>query len=462
VPPDGPSRGQRSRSKGVRVGRSVEPPAGYDARQLSVELVSAVLSRRRALDEALADTIGPGGPYSGLVARDRGFARLIAATVLRRLGRIQAVIDSFLERPLPKDRGALTPILLVATAQLLFLGTPAHAVINVAVAQCRRDREAQRFASLANAVLRRVSQTGPSLLAGFDESLDTPVWLMARWEQAYGPELARRIAIASLREAPLDLTVGHDARAWAERLGGQLLPTGSVRLAEAGRVEDLAGYADGAWWVQDAAAALPARLMGLVTGLRVADLCAAPGGKTAQLAAAGARVTAVDVSSQRLDLLAKNLARLDLSAEIVCADATTWMTAAPFDTVLLDVPCLSTGTIRRHPDILHLKRPADLGKLTSIQARLTENAVRLLRPGGTLVYCCCSLEPEEGPQQIARLLDEMPALTRRPISAVELGMTADAITAQGDLRTFPFHLPAEQPEHGGMDGFYAARLTLGA
>jgi 16S rRNA (cytosine967-C5)-methyltransferase len=270
--------------------------------------------------------------------------------------------------------------------------------------------------------------------------------------------VAEEIACASLREAALDISVKHDARAWAERLAGKLLPTGSVRLASEGRIDALPGYEEGAWWVQDAAAALPAKLFGSVAGLKIVDLCAAPGGKTAQLAAMGAQVTAVDISAERLARLKANLERLRLDAEIIATDAASWAPGTEFDGVLLDVPCLATGTIRRHPDILHLKRPGDLARLTELQSRLLANALSLVRPGGRVVYCCCSLEPEEGPEQIDRVLRERPDFARVAIDAAEIGADPRWITPAGDLMTLPFHMPVEPSELSGMDGFYAARL----
>jgi 16S rRNA (cytosine967-C5)-methyltransferase len=241
-------------------------------------------------------------------------------------------------------------------------------------------------------------------------------------------------------------------------LGGIVLPTGSIRRAAGGRVADLPGYADGDWWVQDAASALPARLFGPLKGLAVADLCAAPGGKTAMLAAAGARVTAVDVSPERLDRMRENLPRLKLAAELVAADVTTWSPERDFDALLLDAPCTATGTLRRHPDILRLKRPSDLDKLAGLQARLLRAAAELVRPEGLLVYCTCSLEPAEGEDQIARFLATREGFARVPIAPAEIGGEADWITAAGDLRTLPFHLQLPDPALSGLDGFYVARL----
>ena len=431
-------------------------PSGFAARQFATSLVQAVLVNGRGLDDAIAHAVER---EARLAARDRAFARLIAATVLRRCGQLEKTLGAFIERPLPAERGRLTPILLVAAAQLLFLGTPAHAVINLAVEQCRRDRRARRFDRLVNAVLRRVSEQGPKIMAGQDAvRLNIPDWLLTSWVRAYGEDVARAIGEASLAEAALDVTVKGEPELWAARLGGRLLPMGSVRLRARGRIEDLPGYAEGAWWVQDAAAALAGQLFGPVRGWRIADLCAAPGGKTAELAVQGADVTAVDISQQRLARLTANLARLQLRADIVEADACLWAPGVKFDAVMLDAPCTATGTIRRHPDILRLKRPGDVAKLADLQARLLRNAAGLVKRGGLLVYCVCSLEPEEGPGQMERFLAAAPEFARVPIRPDEIGATAEWLTAAGDLQTFPFHLPLEPPELSGLDGFYAARL----
>ncbi len=414
------------------------------------------MHKRHSLDEALAKEFAS----DALAPRDRALARLIAGTVLRHAGELKALLTSYIEKPPPEPSGKLWPILLAGAAQILFLQTPPHAAVGLAVEQTRHDPRAKRYDGLVNAVLRRVSREAATALQDRDAArLNIPAWLFDRWSETYGEADARRIVLASLSEAPLDLSVKADAASWAERLGGAALATGSVRLAAGGRIEDLAGYADGAWWVQDAAAALPARLLGNVTGRSVADLCAAPGGKTAELAAAGADVTAVEVSAARLTRLRGNLERLHLQADLVEADATTWAPGKLFDAVLLDAPCTSTGTIRRHPDILHLKRPDDVAALAALQSRLIDNAVRLVKPGGTLVYCTCSLEPEEGADQIARLLARDPGFVRMPIAPGECGIPADWISADGDLRTLPFHLPQEQKELSGLDGFYAARLS---
>jgi len=433
-------------------------PPGLAARQSAVRLLAAVLSEGHAFDGAIAHELHA----SRLEPRDRGLARLIAATVLRRQGQLEAILNGYLDKPLPKRQGALWPILLSGAAQLLFLDTPPHAAVGLAVEQARRDRHAARYDKLVNALLRRTAREGRATLEEQDAAaLNIPAWLLQRWINAYGDETARRIALASLTEAPLDVSVKGEPEAWAERLSGTLLPTGTVRLGAGGRIDALPGYAEGAWWVQDAGAALPVRLLGDVSGKSVVDLCAAPGGKTAQLAARGARVAAVDMSAARLERLKVNLDRLHLVAESIEADAATWSPGSTFDAVLLDAPCTATGTIRRHPDILRLKRPEDVAALADIQSRLLDNAARLVTPGGTLVYGTCSLEPEEGVEQVGRFLERNPRFTRAPIAAGESGIVADWLTSDGDLRTLPFHMLGTQPELSGMDGFYAARLVLG-
>jgi 16S rRNA (cytosine967-C5)-methyltransferase len=432
-------------------------PAGLAARGLAHDLVAGVLFERRPLDQVLAEA-GAQPAAAALEPRDRAFARLLAATVLRRLGELEHVLRAFLDKPLPKSARRVWTILLAGAAQLLCLKTSPHAAVDLAVEAVRREPHGARFAGLVNAVLRRVAEDGPAILSGQDTvKLNIPSWLWQRWEAAYGADTARRIAEASLKEPPLDLSLkpGEDAAAWAQRLGGTPLRTGSIRLAAHGRVEDLPGYDEGAWWVQGAAAALVARAAGEVAGRAVADLCAAPGGKTAGLAAAGALVTAVDDSVERLERLRQNLVRLRLAAEVVAADAVSWAPGRTFDAVVLDAPCSGTGTISRHPDIPRLKHLTDVRRMAEVQGRLLRNAAALVRPGGIVVYSTCSLEPEEGRAQIDALLESEPALRRLPIAAHEIGADP-AWIADGDVRTLPFHL--EAGELGGLDGFHIARL----
>jgi 16S rRNA (cytosine967-C5)-methyltransferase len=338
--------------------------------------------------------------------------------------------------------------------------TADHAAVSLAVDQVAADRNARHFKGLANAVLRRLERERDALLPQLHAvNLDTPDWLWQRWSATYGEATAWQMADAHPLEPALDNSVKSDAEGWAEKLGGIVLPTGTVRLVPAGPVEAMAGFGDGQWWVQDAAAALPARLLGEVAGKRIADLCAAPGGKTAALAAAGARVTALDISTERLRRLGDNLKRLALDAELVRADVMQWNVAddALFDAVLLDAPCSATGTIRRHPDVAYLKKPEDIAGLAALQGRMLARAASFLRPGGTLVYCTCSLEPEEGEAHLAALAD-LP-LTLDPVGAREVGGLAEIVTSDGAIRTLPSHLAhAEDPRLGGLDGFFIMRL----
>lgn len=455
---------QARQSAGAGSGRSTQAnrrerlPAGLPARQAAAAAVAGVLLRGHALDDSLSTALGPENA-DRLEPRDRAFARLLAATVLRRSGELQTVVASFLDKPLSEKHREVGVVMLIGAAQLLFLGTPPHAAISLAVEQCRRTPGGLHLDKLVNAILRRVAADGAQRLGKLDTArVNVPDWMWTRWSNTYGEVAARKIATASQAEAALDISVKADAAAWAERLGGLALPSGSIRLAGGGRVEELPGFAEGAWWVQDVAAALPARLLGDVAGRRVADLCAAPGGKTARLAASGAIVTAVDVSAQRLARVTENVKRLQLEVEIVAADILTWQPERPFDAVLLDAPCTATGTIRRHPDIPHLKRDFDVAALATLQTKLLERAATFVRPGGVLVYCTCSLEPEEGAQQVERLLAAHPELARERITAEELSGSPDWISAAGDLRTLPFHNAGVGDETAGMDGFYAARL----
>jgi 16S rRNA (cytosine967-C5)-methyltransferase len=356
--------------------------------------------------------------------------------------------------PAPRD------ILRMGVAQLLFLNTPAHAAIDTSVnlADEHPDKRVASFKGVINAVLRRVSQEGAAKRAQQDgPRLNTPKWLWDTWAKAYGGNVARQIAEMHLREAPLDVSLkaGEDLKQWATRLGGQVLPSGTIRVPAGGRIEELPGYNDGTWWVQDAAAALPVRLFGDLSGKNAVDLCAAPGGKTAQLINAGAAVTAIDRAPARVKTLNANLRRLKMTAEVVTGDGAAWKPPAPVDAVLLDAPCSATGTIRRHPDVLWLKTERDIASVRPVQAELLKNAAAMLKPGGTLVYCVCSLQPEEGPQQIAAFLKANQNFRRQPVTPAEIGGLADLITRDGDLRTLPFHLA----EQGGMDGFFAARLV---
>jgi 16S rRNA (cytosine967-C5)-methyltransferase len=447
----------RHRALVTRPQRPADDVPGFTARRMAADVLDGVLRRRRALDDEF-EAAAARPAYSGLAERDRALVRALTATALRRLGTLRHLISLYLDSGPPPQAPRVETALLVGMAQILFLDVPDHAAVDLSVRLAQADRQAGRYAGLVNAVLRRVAREGAERLAALDPAvLDTPSWLMARWINNYGAATAGAIAGAHGHEPALDFTVKGEPETWAARLDGRVLPTGSVRTVAHGAVTSLPGFAEGAWWIQDAAAALPVRLLGNVTGLRVADPCAAPGGKAAQLAAAGARLTAVDRSPARLERLRGNLARLSLEAELVCADIEGW-TAEPFDAVLLDAPCSSTGTIRRHPDVPWLKQPSDIAALAALQRRLIARAATLTRPGGVLVYCTCSLEPEEGEQAIDEFLARESGWRRVPIAPSEVSGRAEFITGNGDLRTLPCHFPDCDPRFAGIDGFYAARL----
>jgi len=434
----------------------VEATPGFLPRWIASQAILDALIKGKPFEERFG---GENDANSrGLDARDRAFARSIATVGLRRLGTIRKAMLKFLDKGMPKKAGPLEGVLIAAAAQLLFMDASDHAAVDLAVRATRNDPASMPFAALANAVLRNIAPNKAELLESSDPlDDDTPAWLAQRWRNRYGETTARAIAAAHRNEPTLDLTVKSDAAGWATRLGGRALPTGSVRLDTHTAIPELEGYAEGEWWVQDAAAALPARLAPLSPGDRALDLCAAPGGKAAQLAHAGASVVALDRSAERLKRLAGNLARLNLSVELAIADAITYQ-AAPFDFTLLDAPCSATGTIRRHPDVAWTKRAGDIVSLAKAQSELLDRAVSLTKPGGVLIYCTCSLEPEEGENQISELMRRNQDLSRVPIEASEIGGLDECISKDGDLRTLPCHLVADTPRQSGLDGFFAARL----
>ena len=412
------------------------------ARRAAAALLAAVTDEGRTLETAL-ETVRS---YQPLQGRDRAFARAIASASLRHLGRIDAVLARFMTRPL--EEGAETPRALLRTgaAQILALDTAPHAAVSATVDLANAARSAQPFAKLINAVLRKVAGEGKDHFAALPFGANLPDWLFTRWRAAYGDSDAEAIAQALAAEPPLDLRAKAGAALPPEARPG---PFGAGRLDPGADLTSLAGFAEGDWWVQDAAASLPAQLLGEVAGRAVFDLCAAPGGKTMQLVAAGAAVTAVDRDEARLARVRANLERTKLTAEVIAADVLTWKPEILADGVLLDAPCTATGTLRRHPDVAWLRRPTDIEALALRQKELLAHAANLLRPGGVLVYAVCSLEPEEG-EGVAAQAPE--GLIPDPITPDEA--PAARITPQGWLRT----LPSDAADQGGMDGFFAARF----
>ncbi len=417
-----------------------------------------MLDRKTPLDGML-DAEGGSAAYTTLGDSDRALVRAILNSALRHLPRIEAAISSLLDSPLPEGARALHHVLVVGATQILYLDVPDHSAVDLAVEQANRDPRNRRFAKLVNAILRRIGREKQDILERVASVPAMPGWFLSRLEAAYGAPAARRISDTQLEPAAIDLTVKSDAEGWAKRLNGVVLPTGGVRLAAfEGSIPSLDGFEQGEWWVQDAAASIPAKLFGPLAGKRVVDLCAAPGGKTAQLILAGAKVTALDQSANRLKRLSANLARLGLEAETVVADMSKYRPDELFDAALLDAPCSSTGTTRRHPDVLWTKGPEDIAKLAGLQERLLRHALTLVKPGGLVVFSNCSLDPEEGEDLVARLLAESGNVERVPIAAGDWPGLEAAISPLGAFRTTPDMLPQTDGFASGLDGFFAVAL----
>lgn len=422
--------------------------AGVGARLAASRALGECLRGKRPLDAALDETT------TLLSARDGGFARAIANETMRRFGQLDDLLRRFVPRPPPPHKaGPALEILLAGICELLFLQVPAHAAVDGANRLAATDPKAIHFKPLINATLRRVAREGGAALPQQDaERLNTPDWLWSRWVAAYGEKTTRAIAHIHAQTPPLDLAYKGTAKSAPE--DAIELPGGMFRLANAGNVENLAGFSQGEFWVQDFAATLPARLFGDVREREVLDLCAAPGGKTAQLCAMGARVIAVERDAARMTRLQENLARLRLGAELVLCDVRDYQPKALADCVLLDAPCSATGTIRRHPELPWIKAAADIAACTDAAAELLESAASMVKIEGLLVFAVCSLEPEEGVEQVAHFVRRHPEFERVPVVPEEVYGLAECLDAGGDLRTLPCHLG----ERDGMDGFYGARL----
>jgi 16S rRNA (cytosine967-C5)-methyltransferase len=418
---------------------------GIPARAAAQAVLSDVLRRRRPLDIATA-------AIRDLPPRDAGFARAIVNETLRRFGQIEALIRHFVPKtPPPHKSGPTLEILFAGACELLFLNVPAHAAVDAANRLAQSDSKAVHFKALINAVLRRVAREGAAVLGRQDAAqLNTPDWLWLRWSDVYGEKLTRAIAEAHLVPAPVDIVLKEGGAAPA----GEPLFGNVVRLAEAGRIDVLPGFDTGDWWVQDAAASLPARLLGDVRGQTVIDLCAAPGGKTLQLAASGAQVTAIERDPERIARVRENLARTKLDATLVESDVRDFRPVIPAPFVLLDAPCTATGTIRRHPDLPWIKSASDVTLCEQGASELLDTAAEMVAPGGLLVFAVCSLEVEEGLSQTEAFLARHRQFARLPLTADEVFGLQELISTEGDLRTLPCHLR----DRGGMDGFYAARL----
>jgi 16S rRNA (cytosine967-C5)-methyltransferase len=431
---------------GPDAGQDGGAEVGINARLAALDILASALDRRGGLDNALSDK-----GFLRLTVGERAFARALAMAVLRNLGRIDRALDAKLRKATPERARNL---LRLGAAQLFFMDTPDFAAVSTTVKLAERFAESRAMKGLINAVLRSLGRDGE---LNAPAGVNAPDWLWRRWIAAYGEPAAEAVAAVIPEEPPTDLTLKDpaDATALAVELEAEVLPGGSLRTRRKGDPTEWPGFVEGRWWVQDAAAAVPVRMLAPRPGEAVADLCAAPGGKTLQLAAAGAAVVAVDRSASRLRRLAENLARMDLPAEVIAADAETWDDARGFDAVLLDAPCTSTGTFRRNPDVIWATGAGDLAKLADLQHRLLDSAANRVRPGGRLVYSTCSLEREEGETQITAFLRRRPDFRLDAVDPTSVGAPLESAAPEGWLRILPSHWA----ERGGVDGFFAARLV---
>lgn len=427
-----------------------------EARHCALLLLFSVLDKKTPLDQVLEAS----KEFANLPIRERNFCRMLLTTTLRHLGQIDDLIHFVQDRPDNLKTPQITHILRLGVTQLFFMDVPDHAAVDTSVRLCEK-LGADRQKGFVNAILRNLIRRGRERLAQQNVGkLNTPVWLFEYWERDYGLEIANKIANANMNEAPLDITLkyGENPSYWSEKLESEPMPTGTLRKNSGGNIRDLEGFDTGCWWVQDISASLPAKIFGNMNihGKIVADLCAAPGGKTLQLVSLGARVIALDRSATRIKKLEENLHRMhyENQVDIVIADAAQWNPPFLLDYILLDAPCSATGTIRRHPDTGYLKSPQDVKRLSELQARLLDHALDILAPNGTLIYCTCSLQKDEGEYQIQALLNKRNDIKRTPITSEDIGGLPEIITVDGDVRALPNHLGI----HGGMDGFFISRL----
>ncbi|MBR1946081.1 MAG: RsmB/NOP family class I SAM-dependent RNA methyltransferase [Alphaproteobacteria bacterium] len=421
-------------------------------RHLAVGIFDAVFRHGKGLEEEYAACMNYQEKKEPLENRDRTFIRLLVTTLLRRLGQIDDILFRFLKKPLPEKTAYVFDVLRISAAQLVFLDTPAHAAVSTGVSLIKNSRKYSGFSGLANAVLRRIAKEGKKIAEKQNTArLNIPAWLFEKWVKEYGQQNAEKIANTGLREAPLDFSIKADSEIWSDRLEAILMPTGSLRREKQASVPQLPGYEEGAWWIQDLSAAVPARLFHSLKGKKAADICAAPGGKTAQMILAGAEVTAIDISENRIKRLKENLDRLHFSAKTICTDMREWNKNEKFDIVLLDAPCSATGTLRRHPDVVWHRTLQDISRLQITQKQLLETAVQMMTDDAEMVYCVCSILPEEGRGLIDNAV-RSGLVERIPLEPSEV--PKEMITKDGDLLILPFFYETS----GGCDGFYAARL----
>ena len=424
-----------------------------DPRRLAVETLQNILENKRFFNEIKKEE-------AFAAQKEQGFLNMLILTALRRLVFLQKVISVFAAKKLPDKHAFARHALILAAAEILFLETPDYAVLNSYVNLVKKQND-KYIAGFVNAVLRKITAAKEELLST-GNGIFFPENFRRLLQKDYTGKQISLIETAAANEAPLDLTVKNNPEIWAEKLDGILLPNGTVRLENTGKIEKLSGYKEGCWWVQDFSASLAAKTLSKPENKNILDLCAAPGGKTAQLLAAGAQVVSLDISEDRLKTLSENIRRLQLpQPRIICADALSYLenTAEIYDAVLLDAPCSATGTLRRHPETVHIKSAADIQKMAALQKQILEKISKVIKTGGELVYCTCSIAKSEGERQIAAFLQQHAEFRIIPLSPDDFSLYPgqlpdDMFTPEGFVRTLPYHLSAQ----GGADSFFIAKL----
>lgn len=431
---------------------------GLETRLIAAKILAAIIKQKKSLDGLLDKKSGHPG-FLKLPPLDQNLCRAIILASLRHHIAIEKQLQGYLKNPLPAKADALSFLFHISAAQILYLNIPSHAAIFLAVEATKKDPRLRRFTALVNAILRQFAKDGEKFPLKDSPLTLTPEWFIRLLKLQYDSETIKAIICAQNHQPPLDITVKDNPSFWAQKLNALIVSGNSLRLKEKNlNITELPGFSEGAWWVQNTASAIPAQLMPNIQGKNVADLCAAPGGKTAQLILQGANVTAIEKVETRAQRLKENLDRLQLKAKIHIADLLTYSPKENFDAVLLDAPCSSTGTIRRHSDILWNKDLKDIEQLAQLQYQLLVRAIKFTKPGGTIIFSNCSLAPQEGEELIEKILQTYENIRLSPLSGEEFPKFKDFLTKDGYLRTHPASFSHANPLFAGMDGFFAARL----
>jgi 16S rRNA (cytosine967-C5)-methyltransferase len=430
---------------------------GLPTRQAAARFYKSVIYDKASLDDLFDPDFGD-PLYINLIPKDRSLLRAITMTALRRRQTLMNVLNTLLDKPLKAHSEDLEAVLMIGAAQILLMNVSDHAAVDLSVETAGQTRTTKPYKGLVNAVLRRMVREKDDLLETMEDISELPEWLLERWTHNYGEDETKAMATLLKEEPYLDLHLKNPCPDFAKEVEGQMLPNGMIRLGRNVAVRTLPGFDEGHWWVQDFAASLPVTLLGTVKDLRIADLCAAPGGKTAQLVKAGARVYAFDISADRMERVKVNMNRLGYRVDMRVMDIRdNWMDE-PFDKILLDAPCSSTGTLRRNPDVAYRRNEKDIASLARLQSELLAATAPKLKKGGQLVYSVCSLEPEEGEKQIAAFLDDHPDFALDPVGPEGIFGLSQCLRPDGTVRSLPFHMMHDEPRFAGMDGFFAARL----